>query len=145
MLDFVALAMVVIMVVLMVSIWLVRKKKYNTHKIIQIVTAIVLLVSVLAFELDMRLFTDWRQLAEPSPWYESGWVTAVLYVHLVFAIPTPFVWGFVIWQALRKFDRPPRPGVHSVRHKRWGWIATILMLMTTLTGWGFYWLAFVAS
>jgi putative membrane protein len=51
----------------------------------------------------------------------------------------------VIIQGLRKFPRPPAPGVHSTSHKFWGWLAAISMSMTAITGWIFYYLAFVAS
>jgi hypothetical protein len=51
----------------------------------------------------------------------------------------------VIVQALRKFPKPPQPGMHSSSHKFWGWLASIGMFLTAVTGWIFYYLAFVAS
>ena len=102
---------------------------------------ILLSIAILLFELDMRFFTNWRELAEPSPFYASGLVSISLAVHLVFAIPTPFVWMFVIWKALtsiRWVDENYRK-----EHRFWGWIATFFMVLTTITGWCFYWLAFV--
>lgn len=143
MLDFVTVAMVAIVIVLVISIALVKRGKYRLHKRIQLVMAVVLVAAVLAFEIDVRFFTDWRVLAEPSPLYESGWVTGLLYFHLMFAIPTPFVWGFVIWRAIKRFENPPVPGTYSSQHKKWAWIATLLMVMTAATGWAFYITAFV--
>jgi cytochrome b subunit of formate dehydrogenase len=67
-----------------------------------------------------------------------------LWVHLFFAIPTAVLWIFVIVQALRKFDDPPLPNAYSAQHKFWGWIAAIEMTLTAVTGWAFYYLAFVA-
>ncbi len=144
MLDFVCLAMIGIVVVMGISIGLVRKGKFHAHKRIQITTAIILLATILAFEIDMRFVTDWRTLAEPSPWYASGLVDLMLSVHLMFAIPTPLVWIVTLVQALRKFPDPPRPGAHSGSHRRWGWASVILMNLTAVTGWMFYWVAFVA-
>jgi hypothetical protein len=73
-----------------------------------------------------------------------GWVDRALWVHLVFAIPTPLVWIYVIVGALRGFPRQPGPNAYSRIHRRNGWIAAVLMVMTALTGWTFYWMAFVA-
>lgn len=145
MLDTLFIALFVILLVLSVSIYLVRvKKNYAAHKWIQIGLALVLLVALAGFELDIRFFTNWRELAEPSPYFESGLVDRMLAFHLIFAIPTPFLWAWVIWRALKRFPSPPIPGQHSPEHRWWGRIAAAFMLMTTITGWVFYWMAFVA-
>lgn len=147
MLDFVFAAMFGILLILAVSIYLVKVKRlYELHKRIQIVSALVLLIAVAGFEVDMRLFTDWEALAKPSVyWLYHGWhvVWIALAIHLCFAVPTPFVWAYVIYEGLRKFPNPAAPSAHSAKHKRWGWLAAIGMFMTSLTGWIFYVLAFV--
>lgn len=150
MLDFVTIAMFVVLVVMAVSIWLVKARRaYQLHSILQIALGIILLVAVTAFEIDLRFITkDWTKLAEPSPYYTpAGWnaVWISLTIHLCFAIPTPFLWAFVIVRAIWKFPRPITPGVHSREHKNWAWAATVGMVMTAVTGWVFYYLAFVAS
>jgi len=148
MLDVVFAAMFLIVPLLGLSIYLVKQRKYNLHKWLQIAMGVVLLLAVVAFEIDMRFFTDWESLAVGSPYYASGTWNLVWYslvIHLCFAIPTPLVWVVVIVQALRKFPRPPLPNAHSHDHRRWGWIAVILMTLTAVTGWVFYYLAFVAS
>jgi putative membrane protein len=145
MLDFVFVAMFLVTVGMTLSIVAARRwKQYRWHKIIQVSLAAILLLAVLAFEVDMRLFTDWKALAKPSPYYASGVVFAALGIHLLFAIPTPFIWTYIIWNALRRFDRPIKPGEHSAKHKRWGWMGFMAMWGTSITGWCFYWLAFVA-
>ena len=145
MLDFVTIAMLGIVAVLLTSIYLVRKRrKFRLHKTIQITTAVVLLCAIVAFEIDVRFITDWRELAEPSPYYESGVVDGALVIHLMFAIPTPFVWIYTIVGALRNIPKDPGPCEYSPRHRRWGWISTWLMIGTAVTGWIFYWLAFMA-
>jgi len=145
MLDFVFVAMFAIVAILAVSVWLVRHaRRYEVHKWIQLSLAIVLLIAVAAFEVDMRFFTDWQRLAEASPYYPSGLVHLALGIHLGFAIPTPILWGYVIVQALRRFPRPAQPGVHSRSHVFWARLAAGGMFLTALTGWVFYWVAFVA-
>jgi putative membrane protein len=148
MLDFVFTAMFGILLIQAASIYLVRvRKKYHLHKKIQLASAVVLLLAVAAFEVDVRLSVPrWTAFAEQSAYWDYRGINLVaiaLAIHLCFAIPTPFVWGYVIYHGLRKFPDPPLPNAHSRRHRRWGWIATFGILLTSLTGWVFYALAFV--
>jgi putative membrane protein len=151
MLDVVFLAMMLVVPVLGYSIYLVRvRKQYQLHKRIQLTLATVLLLAVTAFEVDMRFFTDWRALAEASPYFDKDhtWTSVVglsLIVHLSFAIPTVLLWIVLIVQALRNFPSPPVPGPHSASHRLWGWVSTFGMVMTAVTGWIFYSLAFLAT
>ncbi|WP_233216569.1 DUF420 domain-containing protein [Blastopirellula marina] len=144
MIDFVFLAMFGIILILGISIYLVRyRRMYEVHKWIQIVTGIVLLLAVLAFEVDMRFFTDWQALAEPSS-FGMATVKGLLYFHLLFAVPTPVLWIFVIWHGLTKFPNPAAPSPYSKTHIFWARLAAIGMLLTAVTGWVFYYAAFVA-
>lgn len=110
----------------------------------QIGLAILLVAALLGFEIDIRLFTDWKELARPSPWFESGAVYKMLGIHLCIAIPTSLLWGFVIWRGLQRFPANPQPNEHSKEHRFWGRVAAALMFVTTTTGCLFYWMAFVA-
>jgi hypothetical protein len=148
MLDVVFVAMFLIVPLLGVSIFLVKfRRRFQLHKWLQVGMGVVLLVAVVAFEIDIRFITDWEKLAEPSRFWSSGdghnWVWYALSVHLCFAIPTPLIWIFVIVQALRKFPRPPRPNEYSPSHIFWARLAAIEMTLTAVTGWVFYVLAFV--
>ena len=102
MLDIVFVAMFAVVPVLIYSVLLVKnRRKYLTHKRLQIALGTILLVAVAAFEIDMQLFTDWRQRALASPYYApKAWspVMTSLVVHLAFAIPTLVIW---IWTIFR--------------------------------------------
>jgi putative membrane protein len=148
MLDVVALAMAVVLPVLGWSIYVVKyRRRYALHKRVQLTLGAVLLVTVLLFELDMRI-NGWRDRAAPSPYGGHGgdidWVYAALGVHLCFAITAAALWGTVIIRALRAFPRPAAPSPHSAWHRRYARLAAIDMVCTAVTGWIFYWLAFVA-
>jgi putative membrane protein len=149
MLDVVFLAMFAIVPLLAISIYLVKvKRKFTLHKRLQLGMAAVLLVTVLAFEIDIRVH-GWEERAEPSPYFDPAAKFTCpagigLVIHLLFAIPTLLLWVYVVVQALRKFARPPAPGPHSRWHARTGWAAAIGMTGTAVTGWAFYWLAFTA-
>lgn len=156
MLDVVFVAMFVVVPILAASIYLVKwRRQYALHKKLQLVMASVLLVAVLLFELDIRL-NGWEVRAagippdRGSPYFdpENKWSCPAgvsLIVHLSFAVPTLVLWVIVVVRALRNFSRPPSPGRHSQWHARWGMVAAIGMLLTGVTGWVFYWLAFVAA
>ena len=149
MLDVVFLAMFAVIPVMAVSVHLVKHHgKFALHKQIQVTLGIVLQVTVAAFEADMQFISGWRPRAIASPYYAEGWtegwVHRCLYIHLVFAVSTAVLWVYVIWQALRKFPNPPAPCEYSPTHKRWARLAAADMTMTALTGWTFYYLAFVA-
>ena len=150
MLDVVFLAMFVIVPIMLYSVYLVRYHgAYRLHKKFQLGLGIVLLVAVGAFETEQMLI-PWEARAEPSPYFEVGrkWASPVgisLFVHLLFAVPTLFLWIYVIVQALRKFPRDPVPNEYSAVHRRWARLAAFEMVMTALTGWVFYYLAFVAT
>lgn len=143
MLDVLVLAMLVVVLVLGWSIYQVRyRRRYNLHKWVQIVLALVLLIAVIVFEVDIRIH-GWKDRAagqvggEPAAvvWY-------ALYAHLACSMTTIILWPVVIVLAMRRFPVPPRPSAHSRLHKRLAWLATLDMLATAVTGWIFYWLAF---
>jgi putative membrane protein len=144
MLDVVFVAMFLVVPLMAWGINLAKMGKFRQHKQVQLTLAIILLVAVGAFEVDMRFFTDWEQLAKPSTYYESGWVHRSLYIHLAFAIPTLLLWIVVTVGALRNFPTPLRPAGHSHLHKKLGKLAAVGMTGTAVTGWIFYYLGFIA-
>lgn len=145
MLDFVVVAMLGVLFVLAYSIYQIRiNKKPSLHRNIQIMTAILLTATLVAFEIDVRFLTAWRELAEVSPFYDSGVVDCCLLVHLLFAIPTPIIWVIVIAMSLRRFRSGFSQGDFNRFHRISGRIAAAFMFLTAVTGWIFYYVAFVA-
>ena len=67
----------------------------------------------------------------------------VLGIHLCFAVTTVMLWLVVLVLAWRRFPVPPKPNAHSDFHRRWAWLAAWDMVLTTITGWLFYLVAFV--
>jgi len=151
MLDFVVVALVLIVPILIYSLFSVKCcHRFVVHRNLQVLLGVVLLVAVGLFEIDLQ-------------WVQGGWknvvakrdvalneealatVTRILRIHLVFAISTPILWGATIGLALRKFARPPQPGPHSGLHKVLGWLSTMDIVLTSVTGLVFYYFAFVAK
>ncbi len=151
MLDIVFLAMFVIVPVMLWSIYLVKyQQRYALHKRVQLLLGLLLLVAVTLFELDMQFITNWEERAGPSPYFDLArkWQCTVgvsLLVHLCFAVPTAVLWVYVIVQGLRKFPHPVAPNDYSPTHMFWAKLAALGMTGTAVTGWVFYWLAFVSA
>jgi putative membrane protein len=147
MLDAVVCALVLVVPVLLYSIYTVKvRKSFERHKKLQLFLGVILSMTVIAFEVDLHLVQGgWENIVakrEPplSPW-EFNAVHNALRVHLIFAGTTPFLWGFTIVYALKRFPKPPVPGDHSPLHKKLAWASTIDLVLTSITGLIFYYLA----
>ncbi|MFV1964663.1 MAG: DUF420 domain-containing protein [Pirellulaceae bacterium] len=149
MLDVVVVAMVAVLPILVLNVSLARfARQYELHKRLQLLLALSLLAVIVAFEVDIHFFSDWKSRAKPSPYFDSetwSWVWISLILHLSFSIPTLVLWVYVIIQAIRHMPRPATPSVCSGHHVFWGRLATAGMMLTSISGWVFYWLAFVAE
>ncbi|QDU37436.1 hypothetical protein Mal4_17480 [Maioricimonas rarisocia] len=150
MLDVVVSALVLVVPLLAYSLYTVKvSHNFVRHKNLQLLLAGVLLVAVTAFEIDMRLHGGWVNIVNKDPSQprldasQLDEVRQILYIHLVFAVSTPLLWGVTIYLALRRFANPPVPGAHSRLHKTLGWLSTIDLTLTSVTGLWFYYVAFV--
>ncbi len=128
MLDVVVCALVLVVPTLLYSLYLVKvPRNYLRHRNIQVLLGVVLLLTVAAFEVDMQLVHGgWQNIVArrtpPLTVDQLGFVRKVLWVHLVFAISTPFFWGATLYLALKRFPSPPTPGAHSKLHSTLGWL-----------------------
>jgi len=149
MLDVVVVTMFFVLLALAWSLYAVKfRKMYRSHKVMQITLSSSLLIVLVLFETDVHYLSNWMERADASPYFDastrSGPVVYALWIHLFFAITTFILWFLMLLRALNRFPNPPRPNQHSREHARWGKVAAIDMALTTVTGWIFYWLAFVA-
>ena len=150
MLDVVVCALVLVVPVVIYSLYLVKvRRNYALHAAVQTTLSVVLLIVVAAFEIDMRMHGGWEKIINKNPEaprlvgeaLEN--VRTMLWIHLVFAVSTPVLWVTTLVLAWKRFPSPPVPGPHSHLHKKLGWLSTLDLVMTSLTGLGFYYLAFV--
>ncbi|MFM7035488.1 MAG: DUF420 domain-containing protein [Planctomycetia bacterium] len=143
--DVVVVGLLAVLPLLAWSIHLVRtRRNYAAHRRIQLFIAAALLACIVVFEIDVRLVSDWKDRARPSPWWPTGVLTS-LGIHLVFATTTLVLWIWTLWEAMARFPNPPAPGSHGPRHRFMARLAAIDLVITAVTGITFYWLAFVAG
>ncbi len=153
MLDFVVVALVLIVPILLYSLYAVKvRHQYGTHRKLQLLLGSILLIAVALFEVDLHFVQGGWEAVVRKPSAERqltseqfAQVRTVLRIHLIFAISTPFLWAVTIAAALRGFGYPPAPGAHSGVHKFLGWASAVDITMTSVTGLIFYYFAFVKS
>jgi putative membrane protein len=144
MLDVLVLAMGLVVVVLAWSIYQVKyRRRYELHKWVQVTLGVVLLIAVIVFEVDVRIYGWEDRAAGEIGGKASSLVWTALGIHLIFAISSTILWPLVIIRALLNFSNPPLPGPHSAFHVRWARLAAIAMFVTAFTGWTFYYVAFM--
>jgi len=148
MLDAVVVALVLVVPVLVYSLYSVKiRRNYALHRNLQLTLALTLLVAVFAFEVDLHLVQGgWQNVVKKGSPVSDGqlsFIQNMLRVHLIFAGSTPFLWAVTIILALRNMHVPPAPCAHSRLHKTLGWISTVDLVLTSVTGLAFYYVAFV--
>lgn len=151
MLDVVMVALLLLVPVQFWSIRLARSRRFALHKTVQLALAGILLLAVGAFEVDLQLLHGgWENVVNKDPdsprlaGENLQFVRRVLWVHLVFAVSTPVLWAATIVLALRRMPDPPAPCPHSPLHRKLGWASVIDLVLTSITGMIFYYLAFIA-
>lgn len=152
MLDFVVCALIIIVPLLCYSLWLVKvRKAFTAHKRLQVVLGIILLLAVGAFEVDLQLMHGgWENIVRKSYPNDAALAAKVasvqpyLWTHLFFAVTTPFLWFTTLILAFRRFPTPPVPTEHSRLHKTLGWLSTVDIVLTSVTGLIFYYVTFMA-
>lgn len=142
MLDIVVVAMIAVIPLMAWTIYLVRiQRNYTLHRKVNLAIAVTLLITVVLFEIDMRVY-GWRHLAEASALYDT-WVFPALYLHLIFAITTVILWVVTVVSAMRAYSSKPKPSPSRNTHRRVARFAAFGMCGTAFTGWAFYIVAFM--
>ena len=152
MLDVVVVALAAVVPALLFSLYQVKfKQNYTLHRNIQLGLAVVLLIAVAAFEVDMQIIHGgWENIVNKVPEAprrtaeQMASIQKVLWIHLVFAISTPLLWAITIVLALKRIPKPPAPCEHSNLHKKLGWLSVVDITLTSVTGLWFYFAAFIA-
>ena len=141
-LDFVGLSLFLVLPALTYSLYLIKNRVYQRHKMVQIILASVVGAAVLLFEVEVRIF-GWRQYAESSPYYE-GALFPFLYFHIFVATLTTIGWALMMFLTLRQFPGKLGEGPYHLSYRELAWGSAIGMYLTAISGWVFYYMAFIA-
>jgi hypothetical protein len=143
--DVLVTAMPLVLIAVGFGLYQVRvHRNYDFHRKIQLTISAVLLIVVIWFEVNVRV-QGWIENAQPSPFFNSG-LFPFLYLHVAIAVSSAALWVNQVSHALRHFSKNYEIAAkEKVKHLRRGWLTIGMMSLTTITGWIFYYLAFVAS
>lgn len=148
MLDFVLVALFIVIPILIFGLLQAHKKNYRLHAKTMLFLGSLVFVVVIAFEIDLRLQGGIEEIlikAERSLAYTKGFQTLVN-IHLFFAISTCFLWIYTTVLAIKKFGlKNPQPGNYSKAHKILGKLTTLDVIGVAVTGFAVYYMAFIKS
>ncbi len=131
--DIVILALVVVVPIVLYNWQLARRGWYARHKALQISLAVLLGAVVGFFEFNLRQQGGIFVATAASRYAGTGTLNFWIYLHTFFAITTIVIWIGLIVVSLRRFPSPPLPGAFSARHRFWGRIGMVWMLVTGVT------------
>ncbi|MEZ4742282.1 MAG: DUF420 domain-containing protein [Bdellovibrionota bacterium] len=142
--DSLVIAMGLFLCIIGYSIANVRKKKsVRQHRKIQLLSSTILIAAIILFEVDVRLY-GWQEQAKKSPFFDTI-LYPFLYLHIAIAILAFGAWMVQLITAYKRVDRELKyTSQFAANHKKLGWMATALMTATAVSGWIFYYMAFIA-
>ena len=143
--DVIVLSMPIVLLALGYSLYQVKyHRNVALHKRLQLALSVILLIVITWFELDVRFF-GWKERAALSPYYNTT-LFPFLYGHVLISVSAAGAWLVQVLLALRQFDKNYEISVKNrISHIRRGWLTVVLMILTTVTGWIFYVMAFIAT
>jgi putative membrane protein len=131
--DIVIISLIAVVPIVLYSWTLARTQQWQTHKLVQITTGIVLGIVVVIFETDLRLLGGIFEATKTSSYAGTLTLNAWIWIHIALAISTTLTWAALLITSVRKFPKPPAPNSFSASHRFWGRLAMILMLGTGVT------------
>ena len=141
MMDIVVVSLIAVVPLLIFSIIQAKKGAYQVHKKCQVTLAIVLLIAVVLFELEMRFAGGIKNLIEPERYTLA--FRAYLWFHIALAISTLVLWTLTILKALKYFDGQKMDPLHLKLHRKLGLYSTLSLFSTSITGLGVYYWSFL--
>lgn len=128
------------------SFYVVRYKGgYSLHKTLQLYLTGALVFALFWHAVNPWLDPLWLDRVLQSPYQQRGLLAPALLIHRVISYVCCVAWLWTVVYALHGFASPPTPGKFSRDHTRVALLAAASVYATALTGWIYYWMAFVAD
>lgn len=97
-----------------------KRGEFRTHRAVQTVLLVVLLVAVALFEVDVRLSGGSGSLMKGSSYAGTGWLRGVTLAHVLANVVTFFTWLVLVVKSWRRFETPALPGTWRSTHVKLG-------------------------
>jgi hypothetical protein len=147
--DIVMVSFAVILPTLIISWRYARNRaglpgQLTLHRNIQITLCVTLTIVVAIFEYDLSTSGGIFALTAGSAYEGTLILDVSVYTHTLLAVATSVVWLGLVVASWFKFPRPPEPNAFSDRHRFWGRLGMVTMMLTGLTAIPLYYFGFVA-
>jgi putative membrane protein len=140
--DVVTLIVAALPLLVVVGIYLAKKKMYKLHAIAQNFIFVFSVVVVAYFELGVRLVGGFNAFIEDSG-VSHTYASVVLVVHVLIAVTTLYFWIITLFEANKSFMKKDLPGVASGSHRKHALKTFIGIVLTSFTGIWVYLLLFI--
>ena len=129
--------------VVLVAIRFASYGHYYQHRNFQIAIFLCVSLLVLALEIDLR-FTDLLIDIKKTAMYNSMLAKSVFFIHLIIVSSTYLIWVMLLMRSILRFNTQ-LPGSFSKRHRFWGRILMVGLVLTSMTGVALYVIVFVMT
>lgn len=141
--DVVLIAMALTPFLLVWAIRLARRRDYTRHRTVQSSLLCVLLVAVVAFEVDVRMSGGSAAFITGSRYLGTTLFYSLLGVHILVAVASFALWT---WVVARGWGVSPEPSAEhfGAAHRRQGYLILAGVTFTSVSGAVLYWMSFVS-
>lgn len=126
--------------VLIFGIRYARHRHFMKHRRFQTAAALLVLLLLVLFELDIRLCGGSQAFISKSS-FSAGFVRTFLICHVAIALLTGASWLALIVRSRARF-LGSLPGTFSARHRWWGWLTFVGVCLLSSSGFALYMLLF---
>ncbi len=141
--DIIAVAFMILPILFFYSIRYAIIKEIKKHIVTQIMVFILMLVSVIVFEVGMRLAGGFMTYMEASSANYSFFIT-FLVIHIITAIIVINTWSYQLITAIKAYRKGTLVGDAAASHKRIGKYVAIGIMIVLAQAATVYYLLFVS-
>jgi uncharacterized membrane protein YozB (DUF420 family) len=136
MMDVVVVSLIAVVPLLVLSIVNAKQGNMELHRKFQWILTITLGVAVVLFEAEMRLVGG---IANIMP-IERYTLTFRLYLwlHIAIAVTTLVMWVVTLRGAKSNYEKSAMKGDYGSRHRMFGYVCALSLVLTSVTGLGVY-------
>ncbi len=145
--DVVVASLAAVVPLLLTGVVLAKRGRTAAHKTVMFATYHVLLAVVIAFVV-------WNAVAGTTvdgleeAWFYRSFYLPFIAGHVVLAVFTVLFAGWVTWRAIRRRSegadgQPSFDPKETGHHRRTGWVAVVLLVLTAASGLVIYWIRYV--
>ena len=124
------------------AIWFSINRYYKLHRFFQTLLFLITVIVLIYFEYGMHKSGGFSEYMKSSS-VDPKLALYFLIFHIIIASIALLMWGYIMRFAVSDRKRRALPGLYSSSHKKSGRRVAFLILLTSITGAGVYWMLFI--